>query len=494
MEEQWKNIGGYPDYQVSDHGRVRRTSYVGRGRRAKDGILKPKLQSGALKVSLYNQDSPSYGDRIPISRLVYAAFIGEIPEKMSVTHVDTNDRTNDRPSNLMLLPFGKHVSHYYRENREISEEPAFIPQEKIVSKDPIKKEWRPVPEFEGVYEVSNFGEIKRIGGGANAKIGENRSFSTVAGYSRVQLSNAGFIRTLQVHIIVAEAFLGPRPSDNYTCNHINGNMLDNRVTNLEWITRAENTQHATKFGLQKRAYGEANPASKVNSDQVREIRRLNAEGKLTQKEMAAMFGISQASLSKIVLNQTWKNLDANTTPDAITILPNEEGAEWRPVWGCYEVSNRGHVRKDGKTKKARQDYGGYLVVTCSIAGKTNRTSYAIHLAVAEAFLGSRPSPNHVVNHIDGCKTNNLASNLEWITYKENSQHAADTGLITHHKGEAHATSKLTDEDVYEIRKLADNGTMSQETIGKMYGIGQKQVSSIYMRKSWGHLPEKPALK
>ena len=116
--------------------------------------------------------------------------------------------------------------------------------------------------------------------------------------------------------------------------------------------------------------------------------------------------------------------------------------QWRPVKGyenLYEVSNMGNIRslnyrRTRKTKilKPIIDRYGYLsVVLCK---NSNQQHKSIHRLVADAFIHN-PEGKLEVNHIDGDKTNNKASNLEWSTRSENVQHSYDTNLHELLRGE-----------------------------------------------------------
>lgn len=114
----------------------------------------------------------------------------------------------------------------------------------------------------------------------------------------------------------------------------------------------------------------------------------------------------------------------------------------------------------------------------------------MHRLVAFAFLPPSDAPH--VNHKDLDKTNNAESNLEWVTPKENTKHAIDSGqfAIAHQGGRTLAMNnpkcrkKLTPEDVAEIRKACANGER-QADIGARFGVTQSNVSRIHLGKNWG---------
>lgn len=98
--------------------------------------------------------------------------------------------------------------------------------------------------------------------------------------------------------------------------------------------------------------------------------------------------------------------------------------------GSIKICKNGVVYnrcKKGVLKKAKKTYitGGYVLVT-TWEGNQQKT-YAVHRLMAEAFIPN-PLNKEQVNHVDGDKNNYSLSNLEWVTAKENAQHAIETGL------------------------------------------------------------------
>lgn len=106
--------------------------------------------------------------------------------------------------------------------------------------------WRDIKGYEGIYQVSNLGEIKSI---KKARIIKGSLDSR--GYPHIQLFKNGKMKCFKTHRLIAINFI-PNPDNKPTVNHKNGDRLDSRVANLEWSTHKENINHAIECGLRVR--------------------------------------------------------------------------------------------------------------------------------------------------------------------------------------------------------------------------------------------------
>ena len=155
---------------------------------------------------------------------------------------------------------------------------------------------------------------------------------------------------------------------------------------------------------------------------------------------------------------------------------------WKPCkeYSYLEVSSHGNVRSIDrvvnnpgggtriiKSKILKQqsftNKDGRLYVVCYANGQ--KKNAPIHRLVAKAFLGDRPD-GLVINHIDGDKFNNKASNLEFVTQKENIDHSWKMGLQKHFTRDTYRLTKVKTSDFEKIEAMTK--TMTLKEIAKKY--------------------------
>jgi hypothetical protein len=135
----------------------------------------------------------------------------------------------------------------------------------------------------------------------------------------------------------------------------------------------------------------------------------------------------------------------------------------------------------GKTMKTHfNDQCGYLYVTFN--GKRKKSTFSIHRLVAKAFIPNQDNKKEV-NHLNGNKTDNRADNLEWVFPKDNMKHASYHGLLR--SGENHVSSKLTDEDVRQIRFLSK--FMTQKKMGELFHVCRQVIGKVERKEIWAHV-------
>lgn len=111
-----------------------------------------------------------------------------------------------------------------------------------------KELWMPVPGYEGLYEVSNLGNVRSL-----FRFKKQLKWNiTRNGYATVQLFKQKQSKRVLVHRLVAMAFI-QNPENHPQVNHINENKLDNSARNLEWVTAKENMNHGTRLQRQLKA-------------------------------------------------------------------------------------------------------------------------------------------------------------------------------------------------------------------------------------------------
>ena len=163
----------------------------------------------------------------------------------------------------------------------------------------------------------------------------------------------------------------------------------------------------------------------------------------------------------------------------------------------YLISNKGRIKilSTLEDKKVFVKDDGYIATTL---GNGKQSYKYVHRLVAEAFIKNKHNKPQV-NHINGIKGDNRAENLEWVTPAENIRHAIDTGLLKYKKkekeiknskyslGEEVNGSKLTPEEVIEIRVLWEYREYKQTELADMFNVDPRTINHVITRRQWKHI-------
>jgi hypothetical protein len=178
----------------------------------------------------------------------------------------------------------------------------------------MKEKWIVIPNYKGLYEVSNYGNIKSLpkkwyaGKNNNSirkhngKILKPRSDSN--GYYRVALYKNNNVAYFSIHRLVLLAFYG---SSDLQCNHKNGIKTDNRLNNLEYCTGSYNCKHSYEIGLANNQ-GENHPYSKFTNNIIIEIRKKYIPYKYPLRKIAKEYNVTKTTIRDIVKRKTWQHI------------------------------------------------------------------------------------------------------------------------------------------------------------------------------------------
>lgn len=240
-----------------------------------------------------------------------------------------------------------------------------------------KEIYKDVIGYEGLYEVSNMGNIRDVKTRSLLKYTINRVFNTV------NLFDIKY-KTKRVHLLVAEAFLEPVTENlSYVNKHIDGNGLNDKANNLKWITNGDN--------------------------QIKQY-------------------VYPTQIASIDINTEFIYVN-NTHIHVQTFDINKEIEHFVPIKGYesrYLISNLGNVWSlISNMQMAPHERGGYHVVgfrkeDSNISNKIKK-EFSVHRLVATHFIPNDDDTKNVIDHIDNNKKNNRYDNLRWSSLSDNTK-------------------------------------------------------------------------
>jgi len=284
--------------------------------------------------------------------------------------------------------------------------------------------WKPIPEFKN-YHISNFANVK------NVKFGTFLNPSLQKGYKRLQLYNGKTRKKFYLHRLVAMVFI-PNPLNLPTVDHIDMDNTNNEVYNLRWASykqQSENKHPCEPIrNTLKRPIWMCDistfekihlfRSTNVAAEYVRNLGDIKGRFRTTMNRIR-----NAANKSESAYGFKWKFEEYETI----------EGEIWKPVSSevvkdpkdfveGYYISDNGRLKcPNNEIRIPYMSPDGYPVI-----GMMKKTFF-IHRVIALTFIDNILGKN-MVNHKNGDKKDYSLSNLEFVTCKENIDHAIETGL------------------------------------------------------------------
>jgi hypothetical protein len=172
----------------------------------------------------------------------------------------------------------------------------------------MHEQWRPVVGYESVYEVSSHGRVRSFDRTyGNGIVRPGRMLVTPidkagAGYRFVNLCKNGIAKKANVHVLVLEAFVGPRPSSGHQACHEDGDRTNAALYNLRWDTVKGNCADMWAHGTMQA--GSKNRKAILSEEIVCWIR----ESRQSSLALAPLLGVSSSAIRAVRIGQTWGHL------------------------------------------------------------------------------------------------------------------------------------------------------------------------------------------
>lgn len=155
----------------------------------------------------------------------------------------------------------------------------------------MKEVWKDIPDYEELYQISNFGRVK------NFKRNKLITINNKQSYLKVILWKNNKMKNMLIHRILAIVFI--KNPNNYPCiNHKDGNKLNNSLNNLEWVTHSMNNKHAYDTGLKVKE-GVFNEKDLIN------IKYMVNSG-ISQRKIANKLNVDRSTVQRVISGKTYK--------------------------------------------------------------------------------------------------------------------------------------------------------------------------------------------
>jgi|VirMetMinimDraft_7_1064189.scaffolds.fasta_scaffold59020_2 hypothetical protein len=162
--------------------------------------------------------------------------------------------------------------------------------------------WKDIEGFEGKYQISNTNKVKSNHFGKSIIL---KPALNTGGYNSVSLSLNNKAKSVTLHRLIMTAFIA-NPDNKPCINHIDGNKLNNSLSNLEWCTYSENLKHAydNELKLPIEGKGEKSSQHKLKEEDVLKIRASN----LSSKELGTLYNVNRTNIIAIRKRKSWTHI------------------------------------------------------------------------------------------------------------------------------------------------------------------------------------------